>query len=729
MLGRIDWSPRWNAFIMYAFHPAAVLRVPDNFPDFAQTIRRIQYVLSLPKGEIERIPTRFHVAPDASTALGMLLWMRRNCRKLAVDIETDNVDWLTAPVLEIGFSWQAGYTYIIPARLISEDVQEALCDLLSDPTIEFAWHNGKFDTQFLRHRYHAAARVDVDTMLMHYALDERPGIHGLKALSRVYCNAPAYEDEVKKYVRSMNTPFSACPEHIRHPYLAYDADYTGRLRDQLRQEHAQEAPSRLGYPTPMECHDQLLVPLANDFVEIEMHGVLIDREYLTTLRKDMEEELATIEGACKESAFKVVFGSTDLSVHQMAVKMWKETNNFLKAFNIRSPQQVAAVLYDAMKLPLYEGKRTTDVEALRAYERRGGEFVRDLLRYRNVARLYGTYVKGFDERMDPSGRVHPDFLLHGTVTGRLSCHDPNVQNIPRDSAIKKLFIASPGHTFVSADYKQLEVRVAAFYSGDVALQEALKYDIHWEVAKQIFGHILDEIDVISGDCFAEPERVPQLETILNKYGVLIEIKVLHTRECFDATTLAEKMRKHLRFMTKFVTFGILYGRGAASLAKDELQCSTAEAQRYVDNFFARFPQLTVQMKQWQKDALQEGWIETPTGRRRRFPFVTHDNAWKIEHQAVNTPIQSLASDINLLALHELHAALKQRDLGYVLFPVHDSIELELRTERLDEGLRLVKAVMEGVVPDSPIAFPVDIEFGPSWGDTQDWDGSSPLTTP
>jgi len=172
---------------------------------------------------------------------------------------------------------------------------------------------------------------------------------------------------------------------------------------------------------------------------------------------------------------------------------------------------------------------------------------------------------------------------------------------------------------------------------------------------------------------------------------------------------------YLRFLTKFVTFGIMYGRKAPSLANGELNCSVAEAQKYLNNFLARFPMFRDWMKAVAKQALADGYIQTAFGHKRRWAFITRDIAYDIANQAVNTPIQGTAAQICLMALARIHERFKVNGWGWVLFTVHDSIVFEIKKEYLLPAINLIREEMQVQVLDSEVPLTVDVEIGPSYG--------------
>jgi DNA polymerase-1 len=424
-----------------------------------------------------------------------------------------------------------------------------------------------------------------------------------------------------------------------------------------------------------------------------MRGVYVDREYLDSFIDRLETITKDIEQTVHQG------------IEAVTERAWPE-------FNIQSPKQLSTFYYDDLRVPLFDGRRTTDKDALQHFATKKYPLAEELLNYRQQAHRLNTYAHGPRKRLTEHNLIHTSLLLHGTVTGRLASRDPNLQNIKRDNEIKRIFGARPGYTFGQADYKQLEIRVAAWYSRDRNLIEACQHDVHWAVAKQVFAKQIDEITGATHS---------QLQTILRRYEILREVLVLfnNSPDKYAATAvLADKMLDHLRFMTKFITFGILYGRQAYSLAIGELSCAVEEAERYIAEFFAGFPQLATWIDTNQKHAINLGFVVQPTGRRRRFPLVTGQLIHKIRNQAVNTPIQGLASDINTTAIIRLEHEMTASNLGWPLFPVHDSIAFEVPEDRETAGLQLVQNVMTSVLEDSEIEFPIDLELGQWWGETE-----------
>lgn len=328
--------------------------------------------------------------------------------------------------------------------------------------------------------------------------------------------------------------------------------------------------------------------------------------------------------------------------------------------NPRSPLQVRA----AFKLLGIE-TGTTDKEFLRSISHRNteaGHFAKTLLEYRRQHKLLTTYVYGL-ERSQVRSRIHASFLLHGTETGRLSCRRPNLQNIPSDSSIRGLLVSGPDNILLQADYSQIEFRLAGILSGDEWLIEQFRSgrQFHKEVARELFGETYND-------------------------------------------------QEYLR--AKAVNFGMLYGRGAASLA-GEHGGSVSYWQRIIDNWFKQMPEVKKFQRGLTEQIREKGYLESYFGRKRRFWLVTRDNWYQIEKEGYNFPLQSTASDLTLLSLIRLEPLLRGKATPVIT--VHDALVWEVRREHLDEVAHVVKEVMEDTPVASICPTTVDVTVGTKWG--------------
>jgi DNA polymerase-1 len=631
------WSDELDKYVIATYHPAAILRNADYFPDFALDIESVR---TCPTEKIEPLDVKWTTVQSAEDIKEFHEWARIYASAVSLDIETTGLNEFEDDILTIGigaYDEERSYrVIIIPENIIGDngsvEVLDAFKHLVEDRELWWAGHNAnQFDRKFLLW-YGVDLQIDFDTMLAHYLIDERRGTHNLKILAREYCGAEDYEEVVRKKKRRGR--LEAVPTEDLYRYNAYDAYYTARLAILFAQVLEENGLDNVFY--------SVILPASQALGEIETYGVMIDTEHLKKLEVEFASEIDRMTSELREMS-----GNPNL--------------------NPNSPKQVADVLYNKLKLRKTRG--STDKKALAALKH---PFADKVLEIRKIGKLQSTYVKGILERLEEDGRIHADFLIHGTVTGRLSSRDPNLQNIPARGlgiTIRDAFVASPGYTLIEADYSQLELRVAAWYSRDEKMVSTFAddEDIHTQVACQIFG--------------IEPHEVT----------------------------------KDQRYAAKFVDFGIIYGRGAKSLAEGELQCSVHQAQRFLNNFLKQFPQLTAWMKWAQKQAVTEGYVPTAMGRRRRFPIILNTNRAEVERQAVNAPIQSAASDICLSALARLHNRLDPNQ-AHILLTVHDSILFEVKKGYESKALKIIWEEMVEEAPlESPFPFKVECKMGHRWG--------------
>jgi DNA polymerase-1 len=383
---------------------------------------------------------------------------------------------------------------------------------------------------------------------------------------------------------------------------------------------------------------------------MEEAGILVDREYLTELGEHLRDRLATLER----------------QVYQAAGE----------PFNINSTQQLRELLFDRLRLPVLKktpkGAPSTDASVL---QKMVGQHpvVGHLLAYRELEKLRSTYVDGMLPLIAADGRIHCAFNQTGAATGRISSERPNLQNIPVRSeegrTIRRAFVAAPAHSFVVADYSQIELRILAHLSGDPGLLEAFASgaDIHAATAARVFG--------------LAPEAVTP----------------------------------DLRRRAKMINFGLLYGMEAYGLAQ-RLEIPTEEAKEHMDAYFAQFPDVAAFMQGMVARARSDGFTTTILGRRRYLPELAADNfrvRQTAERMALNAPIQGSAADIIKKAMVVLDAELEgRRPVSAILLQVHDELVVETPREEADQVARITREAMEGVV-ELRVPLRVDLGVGPS----------------
>lgn len=412
--------------------------------------------------------------------------------------------------------------------------------------------------------------------------------------------------------------------------------------------------------TVFETIEKPLIPI---LAKMHERGIKLDQAYLKKRLDEYRSEL-----------------------HLLEKKVWKEAGG---EFNINSPRQLGDVLFDRLKFGTGKGKRTaTGQRSTREDElqKLAGEhpIIDAILEYRELQKLISTYLDPLTTLLDTDGRLHATFLQAGSATGRMASQNPNVQNIPikteKGRAIRRAFIAEKGFTLATLDYSQIELRIAAFLSGDKKMIETFERgeDVHTRVASEVFD-------------------VP-----------------------FD------KVTHEMRRKAKVINFGILYGMGSNALAKTA-EISRQDAQVFLAEYLKDFPGLARYIETTKQEVREKGYTETLFGRRRYLPGITSKHPGikaEAERQAINAPMQGTQADIIKIAMARVDAYLKNNTLEhdvYLLLQIHDELIYEIRDTKVKEIVPEIKKIMEGIVSpektkDIPIV--VDAHIGKNWADIE-----------
>lgn len=428
---------------------------------------------------------------------------------------------------------------------------------------------------------------------------------------------------------------------------AAEAVAVARLRAPLR--------AALDQAGELALFEEIEMPLTLILARMELAGIAVDTEKLAALGEQFDEVLAGLEAR--------IFRLAECE------------------FNIGSPQQLAEVLFERLKLP--KGRRTktgwsTSAAVLEELAEEH-EIVRLVLEYREYAKLRSTYVDGLLREVDPrTGRVHTTFEQTVAATGRLSSRNPNLQNIPIRSElgreIRSCFVSAPGHVLVAADYSQIELRILAHISGDPRLVHAFRSgaDIHTETAAAIFG--------------APPAEVSP----------------------------------EMRARAKTVNFAVLYGQGPVALGK-QLGIGREEAAAFIENYFRALPGVRRYIDEITATARAQGYVETLLGRKRPLPEIASSDgrvASYAERAAVNTPIQGTAADIIKLAMITLEPRLQaETPRSHMLLQVHDELVVEAPEGESEKVVTLLRDVMESAY-ELNVPLVVDVAVGTNWRDLQ-----------
>jgi uracil-DNA glycosylase len=760
----MEWSEEYQCFIVYSFHPAACLRNADNYQDVLLTFSRAKALLDVPKGPLptpriscilegfqDDTETQEAVVQRAVRHLSLIRTTAKGY--ISCDVETTGLDCRQHSMEQLGIGWHFhgnDCAYLIPQPFLSDPaIKHALSQLFARRDIKWGGHNFKFDMQFIKQFGIPEVHGDYDTMLLHKSLDERGGKHELGQVVAKFYNDGDYKKEKDKFTDPI--------------YHSKDCIYALRLgRDDLPAALAREKPSHNGYPGPQYRHDKVLIPAWEAITDIEMNGIPVDREAAFALAKEMgdypDKQLPEFGGTllvqqreCQRLAGctlpKSVKQKRSIELpteyYQVGVKKGQPKPQKTKTcydevieqrqINLSSPQQIGHLLFDVWNLPIMKvtetGQPSVDEETLLYHfetvqNAEQKAFLQALLDFRKQLKIYSTYVLAAIRSTEYDGLLHTHFKFD-PASGRLSSSELNIQNIPSDkhgnSPIKKLYIAPPDHWFVSADYSSQEMRMAAFYAKDAELLKAcMESDLHEAVARMVFHKQFAEIDACGDDLAA-------LTHLINSQTTYRGLAAEQSKTPLDAEKLLAKLVLLWRFRAKSVNFGKLYGQTPMGLLEALLskgvEATLAETTEYHRAWENRFVATTRWLKKQCEDIVDPGFVGTPLGYRRRAFLIHKRTLERTQNQAMNAPIQSLSSDMTTLSFTALHHELKKRQWGRVGFFVHDQIVCYIKKERLMEGASLMKQVMEHALDflqdDSfYVPFPIDIEYGPGWGDLQ-----------
>ncbi|WCP67063.1 DNA polymerase I [Vibrio tubiashii] len=554
----------------------------------------------------------------------------------AFDTETDSLDYMVANLVGLSFATEEGIAAYVPvahdyldapAQLERDWVLAQLKPILEDDAQAKVGQNLKYDASVLA-RYGVEMKgIKHDTMLASYVYNSVGGKHDMDSLALRFLQHSCISFEQIAGKGKNQLTFNQIDLDEASPYAAEDADVTLRLHNRLMSNIEQDEKLK-------GIYQDIEVPLVPVLSRIERTGVLIDDMKLSAQSQEIAQRLDELE----QKAFEIAE----------------------QEFNMNSPKQLQAILFEKMGLPVIKktpsGTPSTNEEVLQ-------ELALDyplpklILEYRGLAKLKSTYTDKLPKMINPeTGRVHTSYHQAVTATGRLSSTDPNLQNIPirndEGRRIRQAFIAPHGYKIMAVDYSQIELRIMAHLSGDKALLDAFQQgkDIHSATAAEIMGTTIDQVST-------------------------------------------EQRRR-----AKAVNFGLIYGMSAFGLAK-QLGIPRGEAQDYMNKYFERYPGVMQYMEDTRSAAAEQGYVETIFGRRLHLPEIKSRNGMRrkaAERAAINAPMQGTAADIIKKAMLLVDEWIQTEGDGRVklLMQVHDELVFEVQESALAEIESKVQQLME-----------------------------------
>ncbi len=580
---------------------------------------------------------------------------------VAIDTETTGIDTMTAEIVGLSLAYDSshgayiplnhrtqntdlfGDTAPAPKQLDTKTVFAKLQQIFENPKITKIGHNFKYDLHIL-----ANAGVDIskiqnidDTMLLSYILHGTLHGHGLDELALKYLNhenihfASLFPPELP----DANRNFAYVDIARATEYAAEDTTVCFALYDLMRPEL--ESNKKL-----CELYEKCDRPLMPILCEMERNGVLVNRNGLQNLSSVFHTQLENLQG-----------------------EIWADATH---EFNIASPKQLGAVLFDELKLPANK-KRSTDADTLNELIDEH-PIIEKILAWRSIAKLAGTYADALPKQIANDGRIHTTYIQTSTNTGRLSSRDPNLQNIPTKTDlgndIRKCFVAPKGRVLIAVDYSQIQLRLLADVAGVKTFRDTFNAgtDIHEQTARKIF-HIASSTPVT----------------------------------------------KSQRRAAKTVNFSIIYGISSFGLAA-QLGVSRDEAKQIIDAYMAELPEVKKYIDDTKKFATQNACVYTPWGRRIELPEIKNARLKQYAlRAAVNAPIQGFEADLMRLAMVEIARDIvhPNADKIKMILQVHDEIIFECEKDMADKFAKQIRDKMENICTLS-VPLVAEYTIGEKW---------------
>lgn len=622
--------------------------------------------------KFERNRTQFnYTLIDNDKSFKKFITKLKKHKGFTFDTETTGIDPLTCDLLGISLAWGKGEAYYINFKGYKKDSAnqeqgdlfgyqgkevekeslvvdksiwlDELKNIFENEKVKKYAHNAKFDTRVLRHQGIDVKGLDFDTMIASYLLNPGSRQHGLDAsvFSELNFEKINKTDLLGKGRDKLT--YSTVDTEKLSLYSCEDADFTNRLVDLLKKRIKEQKIEKL--------FNEIEMPLVEVLAEMEDVGVKINRNFLLKMSKEMTSKLIDLE----KKIFKHAGGE----------------------FNVRSTQQLKEVLFEKLEIPSDGIKKTKTGISTAADELDKlldkHPIIKLIQEHRELSKLISTYVDTLPKLINKiTGRVHTSFNQTVTATGRLSSSDPNLQNIPirteTGRKIREAFVAENGYKLIALDYSQIELRLAAHYSGDKKMINAFNnnVDIHSSTAAEINQVSSEEVD------------------------------------------------KTMRREAKAINFGILYGQGPHGLSRSA-EIPYMRAKEFIESYFIAYKDVKKFIDETVEFVREKGYVETLFKRKRYLPEINSTVPMvkkAAERMAVNTPLQGTAADMIKVAMIKLHEILP-KDVKMII-QVHDELVFEVKEKDVTKWAKQIKDVMENVLK-LKVPVVVDVQVGDNWG--------------
>ena len=564
---------------------------------------------------------------------------------VAFDTETNSLDEKTAKIVGFSFSFKECQGFYVPLnhsylgmieQISHDDAKEAINKLNNHKLVV---HNFKYDYQIIKNNFDIKLGLFCDSMILAWLYDSAGGV-ALDKVSKKYLKIDmvSFKDIVKK-----NQTFGDINIDIASNYACEDSDITLRIYNKITKLLEQKDESYL-----INLANEVEFPFIDIIISMQNAGIKVDTNKLQTIQE-----------------------ANNTLITQLTKDIYELNNG--NEFNIKSPKQLAVVLFESLNIPNPNKKKaSTDEKTLNAIKDEH-KIVSKILQYREVTKMQDTYVKPLLQyaSLNNDNLIFTSFLQTGTATGRLSSKDPNLQNMPTKEvnghSLREAFISRDGFVFCGIDYSQIELRILAHFSKDQTLCDAFNngLDVHMQTAKALFG---DE----------------------------------------EANTK--------RAIAKSINFGLIYGMGASKLSQT-INVSVSEAREYINEYFAKFASIKEYLNTLQKHLEQDGYSQTLLKRKRKFDFTNANPMFKSAYlrEGVNFVFQGSASDIIKLAMIKIHQKYDKNEDVNMLLQIHDELIFEIKEDIAHEVAKDLQEIMQNAYKlDIPLI--ANLKIAKNWGD-------------
>lgn len=677
LFGRYEFK-RWLNEVMNDANPVtqtAAEKIPNNY-QATQAVKKDEESANSTFTKVEIDRSQYETVVTESQ---LKAWINKieQAKLVAVDTETDNLDSMQANLVGISFGLENGEACYIPlAHKEQVTIQPQQSDLFAESeetetATGFELAKNQLDlTACLRQLKPILENETIKKIGQNIKYDLT-----IFANHGVEVQGVAFDTMLESYTlnsTSRHNMDELAERYLGHQTIAFEeivgkgknqltfdkiaiataAEYAAEDADVTMKLHQALAPELQKEPSLVKLFEEIEMPLVGVLSHIERNGVLIDSARLLAQSAEIEVRLAEVEK----------------QVHSEAGQ----------EFNLASTKQLQEILFDKLGLPVLKktpkGAPSTNEEVLDELAQQGHIVPKLLMEHRGLSKLKSTYTDKLPQMINPkTGRVHTSYHQAVTATGRLSSSDPNLQNIPirndEGRRIRQAFIAREGYKIVAADYSQIELRIMAHLANDEGMINAFVEgkDIHRATAAEIFGVPLDEVT-------------------------------------------SEQRRS-----AKAINFGLIYGMSAFGLS-NQLGISRADAQKYMDLYFARYPAVQQFMSDIREVATEKGYVETLFGRRLYLPEIKSSNQMRrkaAERVAINAPMQGTAADIIKVAMIGIDKAIHGNDEIKMIMQVHDELVFEVKADKIEQYSQLIKAEMEKAI-SLKVPLIAEVGVGENW---------------